>query len=43
MESITSTSKYVYIINGLNNPIHKELIQNKIANLYFRDLKAMLE
>jgi len=33
----------VYTIQGLNNPIHKQFIRNKIAHLYFKDLKDMLE
>lgn len=43
MENITSTSNYVYTIQGLNNPIHKEFIRNKLVEYFYMDLKTMLE
>lgn len=43
MENITSTSNYVYTIQGLNNYIHKQFIRKNIAEKYFKDLRTMLE
>lgn len=43
MESVTSTSNYVFTIQGLNSSIHKEFIRKNIAVKFFMDLRVMLE